>query len=345
VKSAHESGHMLVVDDNRVNRLLLTHHLQQMGHTTETAENGQEALEKLRAGEFDLVLLDIEMPVMNGYQTLETCRNDPELRELRVIMTSSLDELDSVVKCIEMGAEDYLVKPLNPILLRARVNASLEKKRLRDQQKRWFRTFATEEVADELMRNGFSLGGKTVYATVMFADIRSFTTLSETQDPAVIHEMLNEYFSLMFGAIHERGGLVSQLLGDGFMSVFGAPIARENHRELAVRAGLDMLVRLEGFNQRQEQEGRTRIRIGIGIASGPMIAGYTGSQERAIYTCIGDTVNLAARIEEHTKVAMRPLLIGRHAREGLPPDIPVESLGEMIFKGKQQAVEIFAVGS
>ncbi|MBV6397260.1 MAG: Adenylate cyclase 2 [Anaerolineales bacterium] len=342
--AAHEPGHMLVVDDNRVNRLLLTHHLQQMGHTTETAENGREALDKLHSSEFDLMLLDIEMPVMNGYQTLEACRDDPELRELRVIMTSSLDELDSVVKCIEMGAEDYLVKPLNPILLKARVNASLEKKRLRDQQKRWFRTFATEEVADELMRNGFALGGKTVDATVMFADIRSFTTLSETHDPAVIHEMLNGYFSLMFGAIHERGGLVSQLLGDGFMAVFGAPIPRENHRELAVRAGLDMLVRLDEFNRRQEEQGGTRIRIGIGIASGPMIAGYTGSQERAIYTCIGDTVNLAARIEEYTKVAKRPLIIGRHARAGLPADMHIESLGEVVFKGKQQAVEVFAVG-
>lgn len=341
---ARDSGHMLVVDDNRVNRLLLTHHLQQMGHTTETAENGQEALEKLRAGEFDLMLLDIEMPVLNGYQTLETCRNDPMLRELRVIMTSSLDELDSVVKCIEMGAEDYLVKPLNPILLKARVNASLEKKRLRDQQKRWFRTFATEEVADELMRNGFALGGKTVNATVMFADIRSFTTLAETHDPAQIHEMLNGYFSQMFGAIHSRGGLVSQLLGDGFMAVFGTPIQRENHPELAVRAGLDMLGRLEDFNRQQEAQGGARIRIGVGIASGLMIAGYTGSEERAIYTCIGDTVNLAARIEEHTKTAKRPLLIDRQARERLPADIPVESLGEMVFKGKQQAVEIFAVG-
>jgi len=343
MKAAHDSGHMLVVDDNRVNRLLLTHHLQQMGHTTETAENGQEALEKLRASEFDLMLLDIEMPVLNGYQTLEACREDPLLRELRVIMTSSLDELDSVVKCIEMGAEDYLVKPLNPILLRARVNASLEKKRLRDQQKRWFRTFATEEVADELMRNGFSLGGRNVEATVMFADIRSFTTLAETHDPAQIHEMLNVYFSLMFGAIHERGGLVSQLLGDGFMAVFGTPIQRENHRELAVRAGLDMLQRLDGFNRQQEAIFGEHIRIGIGIASGRMIAGYTGSEERAIYTCIGDTVNLAARIEEHTKTALRPILIDRYTREGLPADVNVGSLGQVIFKGKQQAVEIFAV--
>ena len=130
--SVHEPGYLLVVDDNRVNRLLLTHSLEQQGHTVETAENGKQALEKLRAGNFDLVLLDIEMPEMNGFQTLEACMDNPSMRDIPFIMTSSLDELDHVVKCIEMGAEDYLVKPLNPVLLKARVNASLEKKRLRE---------------------------------------------------------------------------------------------------------------------------------------------------------------------------------------------------------------------
>src|SRR5574339_847923 len=112
---------------------------------------------------------------------------DPELRDLPIIMTSSLDELDSVVKCIELGAEDYLNKPVNPILLRARVNASLEKKRLRDEQRKLFRTFATKEVADDLLKTGFSLGGKYVNASVMFADIRSFTSIGEKQDRSEEH--------------------------------------------------------------------------------------------------------------------------------------------------------------
>jgi len=150
--------------------------LEQDGHKVEVSENGRLGLEKLGAGSFDLVLLDIEMPEMNGYQVLETCLQNPELREIPIIMTSSLDEIDSVVKCVELGAEDYLNKPVNPILLRARVNASLEKKRLRDEQRKLFRTFATKEVADELLKSGFSLGGKYVNASVMFADIRSYTT-------------------------------------------------------------------------------------------------------------------------------------------------------------------------
>src|SRR5512138_1174860 len=181
MKSKQEPGHLLVVDDNKVNRILLARGLEGLGHKVEIAENGKQALEKLRADSFDLVLLDIEMPEMNGYQVLEICLQDPELRNLPIIMTSSLDELDSVVKCVELGAEDYLNKPINPVLLRARVNASLEKKRLRDQQRKLFQTFATKEVADDLLRTGFSLGGKYVNASVMFADIRSFTSIGEIQ--------------------------------------------------------------------------------------------------------------------------------------------------------------------
>src|SRR5215831_13224661 len=173
--TSHEPGQLLVVDDNKVNRLLLAHGLEQQGHEVATAENGRQAMEMLRAKPYDLILLDVEMPEMNGFQVLEALLHDVNLREIPVIMTSASDELDRVVKCIEMGAEDYLVKPLNPVLLRARVNASLEKKRLRDEQRKLFRTFATPQVAEQLMRDGFSLGGEYVMASVMFADIRSFT--------------------------------------------------------------------------------------------------------------------------------------------------------------------------
>src|SRR5512145_810761 len=222
MNSKQESGRLLVVDDNKVNRILLARGLESQGHRVETAENGRQALEKLRTDSFDLVLLDIEMPEMNGYQVLETCLQDPELRDIPIIMTSSLDELDSVVKCIELGAEDYLNKPVNPILLRARVNASLEKKRLRDEQRKLFRTFATKEVADELLKTGFSLGGKYVDASVMFSDIRDFTSYAEKEDPAEIIDLLNNYFALMFDAITGHHGTVNQMLGDGLMAIFGA---------------------------------------------------------------------------------------------------------------------------
>ncbi len=249
MRFAHEPGNLLIVDDNKVNRILLARGLEQDGHKVEVAENGRLGLEKLRAGSFDLVLLDIEMPEMNGYQVLETCLQEPELRDIPIIMTSSLDEIDSVVKCVELGAEDYLNKPVNPILLRARVNASLEKKRLRDEQRKLFRTFATKEVADELLKSGFSLGGKYVNASVMFADIRSYTTYAEKEDPTEIIELLNDYFALMFDAITSYHGTVNQMAGDGLMAIFGAPIHRDDHCEQAVRAALEMIELLEGFTR------------------------------------------------------------------------------------------------
>jgi class 3 adenylate cyclase len=341
--SRSEPGRLLVVDDNKVNRILLARGLEAQGHKVETADNGKQALEKLRSDSFDLVLLDIEMPEMDGYQVLEICLQDTELRDIPIIMTSSLDEIDSVVKCIELGAEDYLNKPVNPILLRARVNASLEKKRLRDEQRKLFRTFATREVADELLRTGFSLGGKYVDATVLFADIRSYTSYAENEDPAEIIELLNDYFALMFDAIIGYHGTVNQMVGDGLMAIFGAPIPREDHREESVRAALEMLNLLHGFNQEQALRSKTQIQIGIGIATGRMIAGYTGTQNRATYTCIGDTVNLAKRIEDHTKTVHHPILIDQYTREGLPADIEVEPLGSVLFKGKQQPIQIYEV--
>ena len=339
----HEPGRLLVVDDNRVNRILLSRGLEGDGHTVETAENGRQALEKLRLGSFDLVLLDIEMPEMDGYQVLERCLQDDELRNIPIIMTSSLDEIQSVVKCVELGAEDYLNKPVNPILLRARVNASLEKKRLRDQQRKLIRTFATKEVAEELLKTGFSLGGNFVTASVMFADIRSFTTITETRSPAEIIEMLNDYYALMFEAITGHGGIVNQMIGDGLMAMFGAPVYYEDHRHRAVQAALEMMELLAVFNQDQTARDKPQIRIGVGIATGKVVAGFTGTQHRATYTCIGDTVNLASRIEAHTKVVQHPILIDQYTREGLPEDIAAEPLGAETFKGKQQAVNIFAI--
>jgi adenylate cyclase len=343
--SKQEPGRLLIVDDNKVNRILLGRGLEADGHKIDTAENGKQALEKLRAGFYDLVLLDIEMPEMNGYQVLEQCLQDDELRNIPIIMTSSLDEIASVVKCVELGAEDYLNKPVNPILLRARVNASLEKKRLRDQQRKLIRTFATKEVAEELLKTGFSLGGSYVTASVMFADIRSFTTITESRSPAEIIEMLNDYYALMFEAITGHGGSVNQMIGDGLMAVFGAPVYHADHCARAVLAALEMLELLAAFNQQQVALDRPQIKIGIGIATGKVVAGFTGTQHRATYTCIGDTVNLAARIEDHTKVAGSPILIDQYTSDGLPEQIERNALGPTLFKGKHQSINIFSVKS
>src|SRR5215472_17610471 len=148
--SSHPSASLLVVDDNSVNRIMLSRYLTRLGYQATLVENGRQALDKLQGEPFDLVLMDVQMPEMDGYQMLEQLKADTRLREIPVIMISAVEELESVVKCIELGAQDYLPKPFNPVLLRARLTACLERKRLRDQQIDWLRESAVLEERNRL---------------------------------------------------------------------------------------------------------------------------------------------------------------------------------------------------
>lgn len=340
---AGRSAQLLVVDDNKVNRLLLTRSLELQGHRVATAENGRIALEMLRAQDFDLMLLDIEMPELDGFGVLEQMAQDHHLRDIPVIVTSSLEGLGNVVRCLELGADDYLHKPMNPVLLKARIDSSLEKKRLRDQMRDMVRRFATTEVAQDLQESGFALGGRKLRCTVMFTDIRGFTTLVEAQPPEAIIELLNAYYALMFEAIGSHRGVVNQMIGDGLMAIFGAPSPLDDAPMAAVQAALDMQHMLQRFNQERAAQHKPPVRIGVGIASGEVIAGYTGTQQRATYTCIGDTVNLAARLEAHTKEAQHAVLVDAETRDALGDRVAVESLGTLLFKGKTAAVGVFAL--
>jgi class 3 adenylate cyclase len=334
---------LLVADDNKVNRLLLARSLQLQGHRVDSAENGRVALEMLRQQAYDLLLLDMEMPELDGFGVLEQLAADALLRDLPVIVTSSLEGVSHVVRCLELGADDFLHKPVNAALLKARVNSSLEKKRLRDQQNELVRRFATSEVAQDLAQSGFALGGRRVQATVMFSDIRSFTALVESQPPEETIELLNTYYTLMFDAINGRGGVVNQMIGDGLMALFGAPLPLADHAHAAAQAALDMVELMGLFNAEREGVGKPPIRIGIGIATGEVVAGYTGTQQRATYTCIGDTVNLAARLEGHTKQAGRTVLVDAATAAALDTRLHCSPLGAVEIRGKVATVDVFAL--
>ena len=341
---AERGARLLVADDNKVNRLLLRRSLELQGHHVASAENGLIALQMLREEAFELLLLDMEMPEMDGFEVLEHMMADSKLRDLPVIVTSSLEGVAHVVRCLELGADDFLRKPVNAVILKARINSSLEKKRLRDQQKDMVRRFATSAVAEDLQQSGFALGGKRLRCTVMFTDIRGFTSLCESQPPEETIELLNTYYALMFDAISHHGGVVNQMIGDGLMAIFGAPLPLAEPELAAVRVALDMIETMALFNQERTALDKKPIRIGIGIATGDVVAGYTGTADRATYTCIGDTVNLAARLEAHTKEAARDILIDGATQTALSGRVPAESLGAVQFKGKGAAVPVFAVG-
>lgn len=340
---ADRGARLLVAEDNRVNRLLLVRSLELLGYQVEAAENGRVALDLLRRGGFDLLLLDIEMPEIDGFGVLQQMVGDPELRDVPVVVTSSLEDLQDVVRCIELGADDFLRKPVNQVLLNARIGSSLEKKRLRDQQREMVRRFATAEVAQDLQQSGFALGGRKVHGCAMFCDIRGFTTLAESGGPEEAIELLNGWYALMFDAISAQGGVVNQMVGDGLMAIFGAPLPLADPALSAVRAALDMQEMVGAFNHERQALGKLPVRIGVGIATGDMIAGYTGTAQRATYTCVGDTVNVAARLESHTKEIGCWLAVCGATRAAVGARIPLQPFGDVALKGKQAATQVFGI--
>ena len=303
-----DTGKILVVDDNESNRNMLSRRLMRQGHTVKLAENGLQALEMLRAEDFDLVLLDVMMPEMDGYQVLEHLHADDKLRGLPVIMISALDQLDTVVKSIELGAEDYLPKPFNPVVLRARIGACLEKKRLRDREQAYSRTLRSEQersvqlllnilprpIAERLKEGQRTIADVFPDVTVLFADLVGFTRMSEQLPPAELVAMLNKIFS-MFDQLAEKHGLEKiKTIGDEYMAASGLPMPRPDHAEAMAEMALDMLAVIERFNAKRNRG----VRIRIGMNCGPVTASIIGTKKFA-YDLWGDTVNIASRMESH----------------------------------------------
>src|SRR4051812_2907364 len=197
----------------------------------------------MRAGDVDLVLLDIVMPRMDGFQVLAEMKSDAALRDIPVIMISAADDHESVIRCIEAGAEDHLPKPFDPVLLRARINAGLARKRLaaieRERVRDVFARFLPESVVEEVLHNGHGesrLGGVRLEATVMFCDLRGFTTFAERTPPERVIGVLNRYLAEMTDAVMDAGGTLVAFLGDGLLALFGAPIPAPDHADRALAA-------------------------------------------------------------------------------------------------------------
>ena len=298
----------------------------------------------------DVVLLDIVMPEVDGISVLEQLKSDPVLTHIPVIMISAVDELESVVRCIEIGAEDYLQKPFDAVLLRARINAGLMKKRLyeleREQVRGAFSRFVPDHVVDDVLARtdaDLRLAGRDV-GTIMFTDIRAFTTFTETAPPELVLETLNEYFDEMIEAIFAHGGTLVGYRGDGLLVVFGAPLAFDDHADRALAAAREMLdVRLPRFNGRLAAKSIGAFRMGIGLNSGPFMSGNVGSERRMEYTVHGDTVNTASRIEAMTKDSSHSLLVAESTVEALTAPVGTEFVGEFEVRGRQSAIRLWTL--
>jgi class 3 adenylate cyclase len=310
---AQHGGSLLVVDDDAMNCEMMARRLQRSGFNVATAENGRVALEKLKQSNFDLVLLDIIMPELNGFRTLEFIKADPRIRHLPVIMLTALDDVDSTVRCIEAGAEDYVPKPFNPVILNARINASLEKKRLRDQEQAYLAELQAERAnSDRLLLNvlpkavadRLKQGERTIVdsfrdATVVFADIVEFTSFSANMAPSRTVQLLNDLFS-GFDKLAETYQLEKiKTIGDSYMVVGGIPTPTPEHAERCAWMALDMLEVLKHFNRRNS----TKLDLRVGLNSGPVVAGIIGTKKFS-YDLWGDTVNVASRMESQGQPGM-----------------------------------------
>lgn len=301
-----DPGRVLVVDDNEANRDLLARRVRRQGHTVSVAEDGISALELMRQEPFDLVLLDIMMPKMNGYQVLEHIKSDPNLRHIPVIVISAVDDINSVVECIELGAEDYLPKPFNAVLLAARISNSMEKKRLRDQERFYLEQLQAEKersehlilnilpmpIAEQLKLGQHTIADSFAEVSVLFADIVDFTRISAYHSPIEVVSLLNKIFSAFDQLAEQHGVEKIKTIGDAYMVVGGLPTPRPDHAEAIAEMAFDMLDKIAQFYA----ETGEPLSMRIGINTGPVVAGVIGTN-KFIYDLWGDTVNIASRME------------------------------------------------
>ncbi len=332
---------ILIVDDEPFNVDYLEQELENMDYATVSAFNGREALTQVAAESPDVILLDIMMPEMDGFQVLELLKADKRWRNIPVIIISAMNDMDSIVRGIKLGAEEYLPKPFNEVLLHARIEACLEKKRWRDKEQHYLAEIEAEkEKSERLLLNVLPASiaerlkqGEQVIAdsfqevTVLFADIVGFTPLSRQIGPEALVTLLNEVFSA-FDSLAVRYGLEKiKTIGDAYMVVGGIPSANSEHVHAVAEMALEMRQAVADLAAVQEQP----LNIRIGIQTGPVVAGVIGKSKFS-YDLWGDTVNIASRMESHGLAGQ--IQVGAETFQRLCGDYILEARGDVDIRGK-----------
>jgi class 3 adenylate cyclase len=344
-------GRVLVVDDNEPNRDLLARRLARDGHQVELAADGYEALAAVAARPFDLVLLDLMMPGISGYEVLGRLKADERTREIPVIMISALDEMDTIVRCIEAGAIDYLSKPFDPTLLRARIGSSLDNKLLRDRERQILAELRVEKdrndallhsilphaIVERIKAGGGLIADDIPEVTIIFADLVNFTQLAGSMEASALVRLLNEVFSAFDRLAQSHGAEKIKTIGDAYMVALGLPEGRPDHVEAAAALALALIEAMKGI----VAEKGVPLALRVGIHCGPVVAGVIG-QEKFAYDVWGNTVNIASRLESHgmpgrihVSAAVQARLDGRYR---------FEDRGLITLKGAGEARTYFLLG-
>jgi class 3 adenylate cyclase/CheY-like chemotaxis protein len=342
---AREVGSILVVDDDGSNRDLLRRRLLHEGHQVVLASNGPEALSLLEREPIDLILLDLLMPGMNGIEVLERLKADRRWHAIPVVMISGLHEIDAVMRCIEAGAEDYLPKPFDLVLLRARINAGLERKRWRERERDFLlRLRAEKDRSEALLRNILPdpivlrlNEGEAVIAdrfdqvAILFADIVGFTPAAAQMTPANVVAVLDRLFSA-FDELAVRHGVEKiKTIGDSYMAATGLPTPTSDHVGRMAEFALDML---DAVARHNEMIG-TAFEIRVGMHTGPVVAGIIG-RHKFIYDVWGDTVNIASRLESQGYPGR--IQVSEAIKDALEDRYQFQPRGLLSLRGRGEAV-------
>ena len=351
------SGNILVVDDNDSNRNLLAHQLRRQGHQITTAPSGLQALEMIRENRPDLILLDLFMPDMNGFDVLREMNKDEDLRAVPVIIITGLNDKSAAVKCIEAGAFDLLIKPVNPSMLGARVTACLQRKSWHDKEQAYqqeleksytfirkvFGRYLSDEVVQQILESddGMEMGGGKRIVTIMMTDIRGFSILSQELDPQDCVKMLNNYFGVMTPLIQKYNGVIDEFLGDAILAIFGAPVRTDEHAQQAVACAIEMQQAMAEVNANNEKWDLPTIEMGIAVNTGEVVVGNIGSETRSKYGVVGHHVNLTARIESFTVGGQ--VMASEYTIAALDPEVTIAQSLEVEAKGIKEPVKIHEI--
>ena len=355
-------GKILVVDDTPVNVKLLADLLAAKGYAVVTAASGKEALEKVEAERPDLVLLDVMMPGMTGYEVCRKLREAEATAMLPVVMVTALDPTQERVKGIDAGADDFLSKPINQPELLARVRSLLRVKRLHDQLTELNRTlegrvvaqvaelenlgrlkrFFSPQLAEAILSGGAEdpLKSHRREITVVFLDLRGFTSFAETAEPEEVMSVLREYHAEMGKLIVAHEGTLERFTGDGMMIFFNDPVVVENPSERAIRMAVAMRESVQELAKRWRKLGHD-LDFGVGIAQGYATIGAIGFEGRWDYGAIGSVTNMAARLCGEARPGQ--ILIARRVYSAVEELVDAASVGELTLKGFSRPLPAYEV--
>ncbi len=343
---------ILVVDDEVKNVKLLEAQLVPRGYAVVTASNGEEALQQVAAEQPDLVLLDVMMPVMDGFEACQRLKDDPETRLIPVVIMTTLGQVEDRIKGIEAGADDFLTKPVHRDELLARIRTSLRLKQTIEHKmsllqgiQEYLAKFVPQSVQQTLAENPEApqLEKREQDVSVLFVDISGYTRLSEALPQARMNFIVEQYFSSFLDCIYANGRDINETAGDGLMVIF-ADAEPHRHARKAVETGLEILRRATQLNT-QFEETSTPIFLHLGINSGLALVGTTKlegvSGAHWTYTASGTVTNVAARIAGLGEEGV--VLVGPETARRIDGLFPVQALGPKQFKNLAEQVTIYRV--